>query len=611
MWTNGNCNKWIENRWPWPCIRLKQFQCSSRQILILWPGSQKILIFSNSWFSWIKPDFILYVILTFLLPKKSKSYQTMYSKHLFMWWSCRLNGIEMATIEAIFLSGVPDVKLEPTTATDDDCKTDEPQNSMEQRSQKHKIGEVFRLSPFELTFACIHCSAEFSHLFEFTAHIEQHLKEIVATNLAKSSEEVGTSITVCEANKLSSDAIHVQDNRESEKKFNQLIQIGIKDEEVDQSETLKAKSPKPQAAKQRLAMQKRSKASKTTSAAQSKEAAATSFRCSICNKDCKFPSRLKIHERSHLTYKCDQCPRTFMLKGALDNHIKNHEKKLPSKSFECYLCHKTCYSSAVSCRFHMRVEHWGTIFPCKRCGYNFSRAAELQQHTAANDCQPQCIECVHCLQSFPNQRLYNQHAVEVHNTKSPYIRDKYKLRTCKLCQEQFHDVNLFDRHKRWHRKQQNYRPYKCDVCEKDFTERRALQWHMDAHNKVARDVTCDICHKTLYKRYLKVHMKLHTAGGKSHQCTVCGRLFAQYHRIKVHMRTHTREQPFECDICLKRFRQKHNLTVHRRLHTGEFIYKCSPCDKGFSARKDWRKHNLKVHAMTAEEAESAMSKVRR
>lgn len=511
----------------------------------------------------------------------------------------------MASIETIFLTEAPLVKVEPTPATEIEYNFNGQDISNGQYREKQKIGEIFRLSQFELTFACIHCAEEFPRLFEFSAHIEQHLNEFVVPHSTK-SEEIDTSIDICQ---LIDKVSHKGDiNRDNECK--ELSRTDIKNETLEKHVKLLKKSPKSKASKSKSINLKSTKTPNANSLVQPNEVATAPLNCSICSKDCKFPSRLKIHEKTHLTYKCTLCDRTFMLKGALLNHIKNHEKELQSRSFECYLCHKTCYSTAFSCRFHMRIDHWGTLFPCKRCGCNFNRIDELRRHESNNNCKPQCIECVHCLQSFSNQRLYNQHAVEVHNTKSPYIRDKYKLRTCKLCQEQFHDVNLFDRHKRWHRKQQNYRPYKCAVCEKDFTERRALQWHMDTHNKVQRDATCDICHKTLYKRYMKSHMKLHAADGKSHQCTVCGRLFAQYHRIKVHMLTHTRESPFQCEFCKKRFRQKHNLTVHRRLHTGEFIYKCTPCDKGFSTRKDWRKHNIKVHGMSTEEAENIMKKMR-
>jgi uncharacterized Zn-finger protein len=79
--------------------------------------------------------------------------------------------------------------------------------------------------------------------------------------------------------------------------------------------------------------------------------------------------------------------------------------------------------------------------------------------------------------------------------------------------------------------------YQCDCCQKHFTTRRALTYHLNSHFGL-KPFVCSECGKGFsQKSHLNVHKKWHT-GVKPHICFRCGKRFAVASNMKKHLSLH-------------------------------------------------------------------------
>ena len=107
--------------------------------------------------------------------------------------------------------------------------------------------------------------------------------------------------------------------------------------------------------------------------------------------------------------------------------------------------------------------------------------------------------------------------------------------------------------------------FQCDHCQKKFSQKPALEKHVES-----------------------VH-----EGKKEFKCKECEKKFTQSSNMKAHIAAvHEKKKPHTCEICDAKFPNRQSLSNHTaHKHSGEKPYKCSICDKkSFSLQKGLNRH---------------------
>ncbi|KAJ8705091.1 hypothetical protein PYW08_012411 [Mythimna loreyi] len=149
--------------------------------------------------------------------------------------------------------------------------------------------------------------------------------------------------------------------------------------------------------------------------------------------------------------------------------------------------------------------------------------------------------------------------------------------------------------KRVRTKHTDEKPYKCEECERSFSQNVFLIRHIRTHTG-EKPYKCHLCQACFSENgNLMRHLRTHT-GERPYKCEECQLCFSQKSILKTHIRTHTGEKPYKCEECQLCFGHKSILLCHMRTHTGEKPFKCEECQRRFSEKSSLIRHVRCKHA---------------
>lgn len=172
-------------------------------------------------------------------------------------------------------------------------------------------------------------------------------------------------------------------------------------------------------------------------------------------------------------------------------------------------------------------------FVCQECGMAFKAPSQLKKHSIKHS-ELREFYCVECDKSFKTDATLKNHL----KTTAIHVSYLQLPLPCLHCDKRFAIRRDLERHT--NRVHLNIRPFICDRCNKSYVN----NWSLREHQRLAHEG---------YKRPLQF------------PCPMCDKVFDRNQILKVHIRTHTGERPYECSKCPASFSQANILRTHDRL----------------------------------------------
>nr|XP_057908551.1 zinc finger and SCAN domain-containing protein 21-like [Doryrhamphus excisus] len=141
-------------------------------------------------------------------------------------------------------------------------------------------------------------------------------------------------------------------------------------------------------------------------------------------------------------WKCSQCDKTFVNKGNLNRHTKQHTGEKP---FICSVCGKR-FSRHSNLKVHTKMHTGEKAFPCTVCGKRFRQKGDLITHTRVHTGEKP-FSCSICGTTFTQNAHLKAHA-RTHAVGKPFL--------CMVCGKKFNHIGALNRHTITHTGEKTY-----------------------------------------------------------------------------------------------------------------------------------------------------------
>lgn len=193
------------------------------------------------------------------------------------------------------------------------------------------------------------------------------------------------------------------------------------------------------------------------------------FVCDVCLKAFNKLRLLVQHLKKHTAkYVCLKCTKIFCRNENLKSHICNNPVGV-----ECSFCKKV-FTQKKYLKHHVEVKH-SNKFSCTVCGKTFSSNKEKNEHSCGTTVDKQSFSCITCSKVFCKESYLKRH-MKMHSSLPSKANDIRFV--CEVCGKQFNERRTLIQHTITHQD----RSFECGICGKKFGRQEVLNNHILTHS---------------------------------------------------------------------------------------------------------------------------------
>jgi len=196
----------------------------------------------------------------------------------------------------------------------------------------------------------------------------------------------------------------------------------------------------------------------------------------------------------------------------------------------CFICKATFQYYTKYLDKHLSAHLDDGSASLSHCGIKLENLEDLRQHQKYH-MKLKTAQCARCFKKFPHDATLLLH-LQLHENQQQTDKKRQTLFICQTCGARLGSRNNLKNHiEEVHDK---VRPFKCQVCDKEFFAKAKLKRHETTHEKV-RPHICELCGKAFKLREaLGKHMMVHNGTvERRFQCSYCGKKLTDRTHLQV------------------------------------------------------------------------------